>query len=45
VKPEQNNQVSGLINLMRDIGASTSISLTGAMVTERGQFHQAQLAK
>jgi MFS transporter, DHA2 family, multidrug resistance protein len=45
VKPEQNNQVSGLINLMRNIGASTGISLTGAMVTERGQFHQAQLAQ
>jgi MFS family permease len=45
VKLEQNNQVSGLINLMRNIGASTGISLTGAMVTERGQFHQAQLAQ
>ncbi len=44
VKPEQNNQVSGLINLMRNIGASTGISLTGAMITERGQFHQAELA-
>ena len=45
VKPEQNNQVSGLINLMRNIGASAGISLTGAMITERGQFHQAQLAQ
>ncbi len=45
VRPEQNNQVSGLINLMRNIGASTGISLTGAMVTERGQFHQALLAQ
>ncbi len=45
VKPEQNNQVSGLINLMRNIGASTGISLTGAMITERGQFHQAQLTQ
>jgi len=45
VKPEQNNQVSGLINLMRNIGASTGISLTGAMITERGQFHQAELAQ
>ena len=35
VKPEQNNQVSGLINLMRNIGASTGISLTGALITER----------
>jgi DHA2 family multidrug resistance protein len=45
VKPEQNNQVSGLINLMRNIGASTGISLTGALITERGQFHQAELAE
>ena len=45
VKPEENNQVSGLINLMRNVGASTGISLTGAMITERGQFHQAELAQ
>ncbi|HLX37175.1 MAG TPA: DHA2 family efflux MFS transporter permease subunit, partial [Candidatus Binataceae bacterium] len=45
MKPEQNTQVSGLINLMRNIGASAGISLTGAMVTERAQFHQAQLAQ
>jgi MFS transporter, DHA2 family, multidrug resistance protein len=45
VKPEQNNQVSALMNLMRNIGASMGISLTGAMVTERAQFHQAQLAQ
>ena len=44
-KPEQSNQVSGLINLMRNVGASAGISLTGAMVTERGQFHQALLAQ
>jgi MFS transporter, DHA2 family, multidrug resistance protein len=45
VKPEQNNQVSGLINLMRNIGGSVGISLTGAMVTERAQFHQHQLVQ
>jgi MFS transporter, DHA2 family, multidrug resistance protein len=44
-KPEQSNQVSGLINLMRNVGASAGISLTGAMVTERGQFHQAELVQ
>ena len=43
IKPEQNNQVSALMNLMRNIGASVGISLTGAMVTNRAQFHQAQL--
>jgi DHA2 family multidrug resistance protein len=45
IKPEQNNQVSALMNLMRNIGASVGISLTGAMVTNRAQFHQAQLAQ
>jgi DHA2 family multidrug resistance protein len=45
MKPEQNNQVSALMNLMRNIGASVGISLTGAMVTERAQFHQGQLAQ
>ena len=45
VKPEQNNQVSGLMNLMRNIGGSVGISLTGAMITERAQFHQHQLVQ
>ncbi len=42
---EQNNQVSALMNLMRNIGSSAGISLTGAMVTERAQFHQALLVQ
>jgi DHA2 family multidrug resistance protein len=45
VKPEQNNQVSGLMNLMRNIGGSVGISLSGAMITERAQFHQHQLVQ
>lgn len=45
IKKEQNNQVSSLMNLMRNIGASTGISLTGVMVTERAQFHQAELVQ
>jgi DHA2 family multidrug resistance protein len=45
VRPEQNNQVSGLMNLMRNIGGSVGISLSGAMVTERAQFHQHQLVQ
>jgi DHA2 family multidrug resistance protein len=44
-KPEQNNQVSGLMNLMRNIGGSAGIALTETMITERAQFHQAQLAQ
>jgi DHA2 family multidrug resistance protein len=45
MKTEQNNQVSALMNLMRNIGSSAGISLTGAMVTERAQFHQAHLVQ
>ena len=45
VKPEQNNQGSGLINLMRNVGGDVGISLTGAMVTNRAQVHQALLAQ
>jgi MFS transporter, DHA2 family, multidrug resistance protein len=42
---EKNNQVSGLINFVRNIGGSILISVTNAMVTERGLFHQDVLRK
>jgi DHA2 family multidrug resistance protein len=42
---EKSNQISGLINFVRNIGGSILISLTNALVVERGQFHQNQLAK
>ncbi len=42
--PEKNNQVSGLINFVRNIGGSILISLTNALVTERTQWHQNQLS-
>ena len=45
VQPEKNNQVSGLINLMRNVGGSVGISLSGAMIVERAQFHQHQLVQ
>jgi DHA2 family multidrug resistance protein len=45
VEPGQNNQVSGLINLMRNVGGSVGISLTGVIVTERAQFHQQRLVQ
>jgi DHA2 family multidrug resistance protein len=45
VPREKNNQVSGLINFVRNIGGSILISLTNAIVTERGQFHQDELLK
>ena len=42
---EKNNQVSGLINFSRNIGGSILISVTNAMVTERGLWHQDQMRK
>jgi MFS transporter, DHA2 family, multidrug resistance protein len=45
IPPEKNNQVSGLINFVRNIGGSILISLTNALVTERSQWHQDQLLK
>jgi DHA2 family multidrug resistance protein len=45
IPPEKNNQVSGLINFVRNIGGSILISLTNALVTERAQWHQNMLSK
>jgi DHA2 family multidrug resistance protein len=40
---EQSNQVSGLINFVRNIGGSIFIAVTNAMVTNRSLWHQARL--
>src|SRR5271163_3021291 len=45
IPPEKNNQVSGLINFVRNIGGSILISLTNAIVTESGLWHQNQMRK
>jgi MFS transporter, DHA2 family, multidrug resistance protein len=45
IPAEKNNQVSGLINFVRNIGGSILISLTNALVTERAQWHQSTLSK
>ena len=45
IPPEKNNQVSGLINFVRNIGGSILISLTNALVTERTQWHQSVLSR
>ena len=42
---EKNNQISGLINFVRNIGGSILISLTNAGIVELGQFHQNQMLK
>jgi DHA2 family multidrug resistance protein len=45
IPSEKNNQVSGLINFSRNIGGSILISVTNAIVTESGLWHQNQMRK
>ncbi len=40
---EASNQVSGLINFVRNVGGSIFIAVTGALVTNRSLYHQARL--
>ncbi|HMD19371.1 MAG TPA: DHA2 family efflux MFS transporter permease subunit [Alloacidobacterium sp.] len=40
---EASNQVSGIINFVRNVGGSIFIAITGAIVTNRSLVHQARL--
>jgi DHA2 family multidrug resistance protein len=40
---ESSNQVSGIINFVRNVGGSIFIAITGAIVTNRTLFHEARL--
>jgi DHA2 family multidrug resistance protein len=40
---EASNQVSGIINFVRNVGGSIFIAVTGAIVTNRSLFHQSRL--
>ncbi len=40
---ESSNQVSGIINFVRNVGGSIFIAVTGAIVTNRSLYHQARL--
>ena len=40
---EASNQVSGIINFVRNVGGSVLIALTGAEVTQRTMFHEDRL--
>jgi DHA2 family multidrug resistance protein len=40
---EASNQVSGIINFVRNVGGSIFIAVSGAIVTNRSLFHQARL--
>ncbi len=44
VPPEKTNSATGLINLARNVGASTGISFVTTMLDRRAQFHQSVLA-
>lgn len=45
MKPEQSNQVSAMVNLMRNMGGSIGISFVTTMIIRRQQVHQAYLAR
>ena len=40
---EASNQISGIVNFVRNVGGSIFIASTGAIVTNRSLFHQAHL--
>jgi len=44
VPPDQNNQASALINLMRNLGGSFGVSFVQTLLEWRTQFHHARLA-
>src|SRR5205823_12605802 len=43
IPPEQNNQVSGIVNLMRNMGGSIGISTVTTLLARRTQSHQHDL--
>jgi DHA2 family multidrug resistance protein len=44
VDPSKNNQVSGIVNLFRNLGGSIGIAFVATEVARRSQLHQARLA-
>jgi DHA2 family multidrug resistance protein len=44
VPPQKNNQVSGIMNLSRNMGADIGISFVTALIARRSQSHQAELS-
>ena len=45
VPPQKNNQVSGIMNLSRNMGADLGISFVTALIARRSQSHQANLSR
>jgi MFS transporter, DHA2 family, multidrug resistance protein len=44
IPPEKGNNVSGLVNFMRNIGSSVGTSLVTTLLARRAQFHQSVLS-
>ncbi|HEY4012089.1 MAG TPA: DHA2 family efflux MFS transporter permease subunit [Polyangiaceae bacterium] len=44
VPPQKNNQVSGIMNLSRNMGADVGIAFVTTLIARRAQFHQNQLS-
>ncbi|MGO4574268.1 DHA2 family efflux MFS transporter permease subunit [Microvirga sp. 2TAF3] len=45
IAPEETNQVSGLINVARNLGGSIGISMAQTLLAQRQQFHQSRLVE
>src|SRR5262249_56667271 len=45
VPPQKNNQVSGIVNLFRNMGGDIGIALVATLIARRSQFHQARLVE
>lgn len=45
LKPEESNQASALMNVMRNLGGSIGISMVQTLTAQRQQFHQARYAE
>jgi DHA2 family multidrug resistance protein len=45
LRPEQNNQASAVMNVMRNLGGTIGISTVQTLLAQRQQFHQAHYAE
>jgi len=45
VPPQKNNQVSGIVNLARNMGGDIGIALVTTIIARRSQFHQSRLVE
>jgi DHA2 family multidrug resistance protein len=44
IPPNKSNQVSGIVNLARNMGGDIGIAMVTTIIARRSQFHQAQLS-